>query len=141
MNTTENFYLEHANITVKNIDKSLKFFQTAFPEIKVRGGGSDGDKRWIHVGTDTTYFALNERPGHETIEKNYDTTGINHLGFVVENVDLIARRLLEAGYERSYPKQIQRYRVRDYFLDSDGIEYEFVQYHSDKPEERNDYSE
>lgn len=141
MNTAENFYLEHANITVKNIDESVKFFQTAFPEMKIRGGGEGNNGPWIHIGTDVTYFALNEDYNQHESVKNYSSTGINHIGFVVQNVDQVAERLLGAGYERSYPKQIQQFRIRDYFLDKDGNEYEFVQYHSDEMSERNDYTE
>ena len=39
----------------------LRFLQTAFPEFVVRaeGLGLRGE-RWLHVGTDETYLALNE---------------------------------------------------------------------------------
>lgn len=139
---TRNFYLEHANITVKNIDNSIRFFQTAFPEMEVRGGDRQAARPWIHLGTDETYLALNERPGLEAPQGAYDfTTGFNHIGFVVENVEALAERMKKAGYQRSYPKQMQQFRIRDYFLDPDGNEYEFVQYLSEKDNERNDYSE
>ena len=136
-----NTYLEHANITFQNIDQGITFFQTAFPEFKVRGGGGEGINRWVHIGTDSTYVALGQGKESENPGKNYDRPGINHLGFVVDDVNLIAKRLLSAGYERSYPKQEQRFRVRDYFLDAEGNEYEFVQYLSDVNAERNDYAE
>jgi catechol 2,3-dioxygenase-like lactoylglutathione lyase family enzyme len=132
-------YMEHANITVKNIDNAIQFFQTAFPHFEVRGGGTS-DYRWVHLGTDETYIAINDR-GNGGIEKDYTSTGINHIGFVVDNVKELGERLLAAGFERSYPLQNQKYRIRDYFVDNDGIEYEFVEYLSDKVEERNDYND
>lgn len=63
----------------------------------------------------------------------------NHLGFVVQNVEEIASNLLKYGYKRSYPKQVEQFRIRDYFMDADGNEYEFVQYLSEVVEERNSY--
>ncbi|GAB5418774.1 MAG: VOC family protein [Crocinitomicaceae bacterium] len=133
------FYLEHANITVNNLDKAVQFFSTAFPHFKKRGGGINNGKEWIHFGDSTTYVALNASLKKKHLEKNYDSSGINHLGFVVEDVSGIAERLEDAGYTRSFPKQEERYRIRDYFYDGDGNEYEFVQYLSENESERNFY--
>lgn len=130
--------MEHANISVSDINKATHFFQTAFPHFKVRGGGNE-TREWIHLGDDETYIALTKTANSKT-EKNYSTAGINHIGFVVENVDEIAQRLLAQGYKRDYPKQVEQYRIRDYFADADGNEYEFVQYLSDKIEEKNSYN-
>ncbi len=48
--------LEHANLTVHDIDGMIRFLQTAFPEFRVRGEGKSRDgSRWVHVGTDGTY--------------------------------------------------------------------------------------
>lgn len=136
---TQKIYLEHANITVKNLDKAVHFFKTAFPHFTVRGGG-DEPRKWIHLGDDETYMAINESVKKEdTTEKNYSKNGINHMGFVVENVEEISSRLLQAGYQRDYPKQVEKFRIRDYFADSDGNEFEFVQYLSNKIEERNSF--
>jgi len=139
MSTKNNIYLEHANISVSNLDEGVRFFQTAFPEFKVRGGEPEGQKPWLHVGIDDTYVALNIRAGKDR-PAPYSGLGINHIGFVVSDVESIATRLLKAGYTRSYPKQIHEFRIRDYFYDADGNDYEFIQYLSDRQEERNDYS-
>ncbi|MCI5055377.1 MAG: VOC family protein [Flavobacteriales bacterium] len=134
-------YLEHANITVINIDETFTFFKTAFPEFKLRGEGTSNGKRWIHIGNDDTYIALNEQAHVKPATQDYQQSGVNHLGFVVEDIEAVAKRLLDAGYERSYEKVVQQYRIRDYFFDDNGNEYEFVQYLSSNPTERNDYSE
>lgn len=132
-------YLEHANITVNNLQKAIKFFQTAFPHFKIRGGGNEL-REWVHLGDNDTYIALNQATQEfSKLEKNYDGHGINHLGFVVENVEEIANNLSRNGYKRDYPKQIEQFRIRDYFADADGNQYEFVQYLSEVPEERNSY--
>ena len=51
----------------------------------------------------------------------------------------VVRRLLEAGYEQGATYVDHPHRHRYYFFDHDGNEYEFVQYLSDIPEERNEY--
>ena len=132
-------YLEHANISVKNMDKTVHFFKTAFPHFKIRGGGSE-TRNWLHIGDSVTYIAISQAELETKIhEKNYNETGINHIGFVVEDVTIIADRLLSEGFIRDYPKQIEKYRIRDYFTDGEGNQYEFVQYLSESIEEMNSY--
>jgi len=135
----QSMYLEHANITVSNLQEAIKFFQTAFPHFKIRGGGNDR-REWIHLGDDYTYIAINQAKRHDsTIDKNYDKIGINHLGFVVLDVVEIANNLLKNGYKRDFPKEVEQFRIRDYFADADGNQYEFIQYLSEVPAERNSY--
>ncbi|MCR9173156.1 MAG: VOC family protein [bacterium] len=133
-------YLEHANITVNNLDNAVHFFKTAFPHFELRGGGESNGRKWIHFGDATTYVALNTSLEKKQLEKNYESSGINHIGFVVSDVDSIAKRLSDAGYGRSFPKQVEQFRIRDYFYDKDGNEYEFVEYLSEKESERNLYA-
>ena len=139
---TQKVYMEHANITVSNLERSIQFFQTAFPDFKVRGGGTNNGKNWVHLGNDSTYLALNSHVDQDIDlhEKNYDKNGYNHVGFVVEDVDKIADRLLAAGFKRDYPKQIEQFRIRDYFADDDGNEFEFVEYLTNDIEKRNSFS-
>jgi len=135
-------YLEHLNISVTNLDASLKFFQTAFPDFYERGRGSRQGSTWVHFGDEESYVALNDRAkGQQAEGRSYDTVGMNHAGFVVEDATALAERLKAAGYQRSYPRQEQEFRIREYFLDTDGNEYEFVEYLSEKPEERNSYAD
>ncbi len=137
--TAQPMYLEHANITVNNLQEAIKFFQIAFPHFKIRGGGK-GIREWVHLGDDKTYLAINQAiQTNLKIEKDYDKAGINHLGFVVQNVEEIANNLLRNGYKRDFPKEVEQFRIRDYFADADGNQYEFIQYLSEVPEERNSY--
>lgn len=139
------FYLEHANITVSDIDEAIQFLTTAFPHFKVRGQGeseSDGViRKWLHIGTDETYIALEqislEDQGNRT---PYQDVGINHIGFVVNDVDSLIARLKEAGYSESISVEPHPYRKRSYFYDRDGIEYEFIEYLTNNRDKRNDYS-
>lgn len=138
--TAKKMYLEHANITVNNVQEAIKFFQTAFPHFKIRGGGNDL-REWVHFGDNDTYIAINKAKQNSLkIEKSYDEIGINHIGFVVQNVEEIANNLLSNGYKRDFPKEVEQFRIRDYFADADGNQYEFVQYLSEVPEEKNSYN-
>ncbi len=134
-------YMEHFNMNVSNLDNAIQFFKTAFPDFDVRGGGAVDGVKWLHFGNDDTYIAMTERPLKTSEIDKYSTPGINHVGFVVNDVEALAKRMEENGFKRDYPKQVQRYRIRDYFADADGNQYEFVEYLSENVDERNDYSE
>ncbi len=136
---TQKIYMEHANITVNSLEKSVAFYQTAFPHFIIRGSGNES-RKWLHLGDDRTYLALSEDSECQTPAKDYDRNGFNHIGFAVEDVEEIAQRLLKAGYKRSYPKTLHHFRIREYFYDADGNEIEFVQYLTDRIEERNSYT-
>ena len=135
----QKIYMEHANVTVKNLDKSVAFFQAAFPHFVVRGSGED-PRKWVHLGDDVTYLALSEDSDNETPAKDYARNGVNHIGFVVEDVESIAKHLTDAGYKRSYPRTLHKFRIREYFYDADGNEFEFVEYLTDVISERNSYT-
>ncbi len=135
--------LEHANITVNDIGEAIRFLSTAFPHFKERGGGKTAQgARWVHFGTDSSYIALqgvvNEKEQNRT---PYDEFGVNHLGYVVDDVDSIKQRLQEAGYKEGLVPEPHPHRKRIYFYDRSGFEWEFVQYYSENPAERNDYSQ
>jgi catechol 2,3-dioxygenase-like lactoylglutathione lyase family enzyme len=134
-------YLEHLNLTVIDVDRTVRFLQTAMPRLQVRGSGT-GEKcrRWVHVGIGATYLAIEDRgaegPGpHEP----YVHPGMNHIGFVVSDVGEVAERLSSAGYRPGMKAQEHPHRKRIYFFDDDGNEFEFVEYLSAEPDERNDY--
>ena len=141
----QEFYLEHANITVDDIDETISFLTTAFPHFQVRGKGESVTngvtRKWLHIGTDTTYVALESVSSKDIGSRRpYRDVGINHLGFVVGDVDSVIERLKKAGYKKSIDVADHPYRKREYFFDKSGIEYEFIEYLSDDPTDRNDYS-
>lgn len=132
--------LEHANINVGNVEEAVRFLQAAFPDWKVRGTHQeDGLIQWLHIGTESTYLALSPADSKKRSAAP-DGVGLNHLGFVVEDAEAVKTRLLAAGYREGYQAPDHPNRRRVYFLDADGSEYEFVQYFSDNPRERNDYT-
>jgi catechol 2,3-dioxygenase-like lactoylglutathione lyase family enzyme len=134
--------LEHANLTVRDIEGMIRFLRTAFPEFQIRGESqSRDDSRWVHIGTQETYIALNRAKTEP--EKRWipyrDMPGVNHLAFEVDDVEALCERMRSAGYRDSTPPNAHPYRKRRYFYDPEGNDWEFIQYLSQDPAERNDY--
>jgi len=136
------FRLEHANICVGDIEPVIHFLKTAFPEFQVRGEGISRDgTRWVHVGTSDTYIALGQArtdSGRHWIPYSGEP-GVNHLAYEVDDVESLSVRLKAAGYVESTPPNAHPHRKRVYFYDPEGNDWEFVQYFSQDPAERNDY--
>jgi catechol 2,3-dioxygenase-like lactoylglutathione lyase family enzyme len=134
--------LEHANLAVRDVDAMIAFVRHAFPDWGIRGvGKTDQGERWIHVGTDATYIAFQEAPVEpaEAWVPYGGKPGTNHLGFEVDDVAGVRRRLLAEGYlETTYPNA-HPHRQRVYFHDPEGNDWEFVEYRTGDPALRNDY--
>ncbi len=135
--------LEHANLSVRDIDATIGFLQTAIPEFRIRFDGRDSaGTRWVHIGTDDTYFTLTQ----STVEPYqrwlpYEgLPGVNHLGLVVDDADALRTRLNAGGYHDSTVPNHHPYRKRVYFHDPDGNDWEFVEYLADEPSKKNDYT-
>lgn len=134
--------LEHANLCVRDVDETLRFLQAAFPEFIIRYDKTSAeDERWVHVGTDTTYIALSVAT--KTLSKDWipysGFPGVNHLAYVVDSIEDIRVRLHKAGYKDSTIDNNHPFRKRLYFHDSEGNDWEFVEYLSNNFDERNDY--
>lgn len=134
--------LEHANLTVRDIDATLAFLQAAFPAFRIRHDaiGSDGH-RWVHVGTDEAYLALQQSTAESASPwvPYSGKPGVNHLAFEVDDVQALRERLRSRGYEDTTIPNAHPHRSRVYFHDPDGNDWEFVQYHSADPALRHDY--
>jgi catechol 2,3-dioxygenase-like lactoylglutathione lyase family enzyme len=121
----------------------IQFLQTAFPEFHIRHEGTNTQSgRWVHVGTDDTYIALNEANQDPTDRRQpySGKPGLNHLGYEVEDVEALRLRMVDAGYRDSTIPNDHPHRRRVYFYDPEGNDWEFVQYLSANPDDRNDYN-
>ncbi|MEL7448984.1 MAG: VOC family protein [Pseudomonadota bacterium] len=136
-----NIRMEHANVSVRHLDESVRFLKAAFPAFAIRREGYRNGFRWIHIGTADTYLALNEASDEakERWTPYSGKPGVNHLGFEVDDVDALRERLAAAGFKDSTYPNNHPHRKRVYFNDADGNDWEFVEYFSDDPAERNDY--
>jgi len=133
--------LEHVNLVGTNIERSLNFYQAAFPHWKVRAEGVGewfGKSRsWIHFGDDYQYLAISDFGEGENRDIQGHSVGLAHLAFAVNDLDSLIARLKKAGYEISSPGAEAAYRKNIYFMDPDGFEIEFTEYLSDIPNKRN----
>ncbi|MEZ5894321.1 MAG: VOC family protein [Parvularculaceae bacterium] len=140
--------VEHVNLVVTHIGPSAAFLMTAFPDWRIRGeGGGEWagvPRRWAHVGDDDHYVTLNEfllpeaaRGRHRDLQGA--EPGLAHIGFAVTDIDGVIARLAAAGYAIDHDGETHPFRRNVYYIDADGLEWEFVEYFSDKPEEKNLY--
>jgi catechol 2,3-dioxygenase-like lactoylglutathione lyase family enzyme len=136
--------LEHANLHVSNVDEMLRFIKAAFPAFKIRyDSGKNNPEHWVHIGSEDTYLAI-----YQATQKAISPAtpysgrpGINHLGFVVNDVKVIQQRLLKAGFEETTLQNNHPGRKRIYFYDAEGNDWEFIEYLSESSKLRNDYSD
>jgi len=108
--------LEHANLIVRDIDSTVRFLQTAFPEFKIRFDSLDRDpdeERWMHIGSDETYIALTQATvDPEQRWKPYSgIPGVNHLGYEVDDVVSLGRRLEHDGSNEESAEAVERPRA------------------------------
>ncbi|WP_028023897.1 VOC family protein [Enterovibrio calviensis] len=133
-------YVEHANITVTDLNRTIAFLQTAMPDFFVRGGGKDELSAWCHIGSETSYIALEEELIDKPVDRiSHSQLGVNHIGFVVEDATRVAENLKAAGFKQVSFDESHPSRKRAYFYDTDGIQWEFIEYLTDDFGSRNDY--
>lgn len=120
-------FLEHVNLTVSQLDRSIEFYSKLFGfEVRWRGRTTTGVEA-AHIGDERCYVALFQAERPNRAERDYAEVGLNHFGFVVEDLDAFKNRLQALG---AAPHSEQDYEPgrRLYFLDPDGIEIELVEY-------------
>ncbi|MBS9718463.1 VOC family protein [Pseudohalocynthiibacter aestuariivivens] len=125
--------LEHANITVTNVQKTADMLCKLF-DWKIRWASEPGESMdggtSFHVGSDESYLALYTKGGKGNPGDTYTTIGgLNHIGVVVDDLDLIEGRVREMGFVPNSHADYEPGR-RFYFDDLDGIEIEVVSYNT-----------
>lgn len=135
--------LEHANLVVREIGPTLEFLLAALPQWSVRGRGQNSwsgkTRNWVHVGTDSDYITLNDGGVGAARDLAGFAPGLAHLGLVVDDLDGVIERLRHKGFDVDIYGQPHPFRKTAYFIDPAGFQFEFIQYLSSKPEERNMY--
>ncbi len=136
-------YLEHANLTVPDIDKAIEFLQTLEPSFYVRQDQTEpGQHRWVHFGNEHVYIALQAPELNSQAQlprRTYQHYGVNHLGWVVDNFDAVVQRLDAKGYRLGLMVEPHPARKRAYYFDDAGFEWEIIQYTEKNDDKRNDY--
>jgi len=120
-------FIEHVNLTVSDLDHSIAFYCDLL-DLEVRWKGLiDAERLGAHVGDDRCYLALFQAAADGAVEQDYTRPGLNHFGFVVDDLDATRRRLDRLGGTVHFEPEYEPGR-RIYFLDPDGHEVELVQY-------------
>ena len=135
--------LEHVNLVVSDIKKTLTFYQAAFPHWHIRGGG---EGKWygkprnrVHFGDDYQYIAFNDDGVGENRDLTGHQVGLAHFAFVTNDLKGMIERLALAGFTVDKQGAAEPFRDNVYYIDPNGYEIEFVQYYSDLPDQRNSY--
>jgi hypothetical protein len=129
--------LEHIHVSVDSIGATEEFLSAALPELSRRGSGiAAGYGPWVHLGDEDSYIALTEVKGATMPGE------LRHIGLVVDDVEALLERLARAGFQAADKSGLDSHphRRRVYYIDGNGLDWEFVQYLSADPALRNDYS-
>ncbi len=119
--------LEHVNLTVSDLDRSIAFYSDLL-DFSVRWKGDLGPGRpAAHVGDDRCYLALFQATAEGEVPYDYAAPGYNHMGFVVDDLEDAEKRLERLGAEHGPISDYEPGR-RLYCFDPDGHEVELVQY-------------
>ncbi len=118
-------FLEHANITVSDPDRSSALLQQLCGWHERWRGASQLGGWTIHVGNERDYIAVytNEGKGGPFAKG----APLNHIGLVVDDLDGAEAVVVAAGLEPFGHMDYEPGR-RFYFFDWDGIEFEIVSY-------------
>lgn len=137
--------IEHVNIIVPEIEPTMNFLLAAFPQWRLRGRGDmtwyGKPRSWAHVGNDDFYITLNDHGEGQMRDLTSNQNGLAHVGFAVENVDQIVKNLISKGYNPDHTGGTHPFHKSMYFIDPQGLEFEFVEYSSEIPAEKNMYVE
>ncbi|MGH6787332.1 MAG: VOC family protein [Novosphingobium sp.] len=118
-------YLEHANLTVSDPERSSALLQKLCGWHERWRGASQMGGWTIHVGNKRDYIAVytNDNPR----ERYAKGLPLNHVGLVVDDLDAAEAIVIEAGLVPFSHGDYEPGR-RFYFFDWDGIEFEMVSY-------------
>ena len=124
--------LEHANLTVSALERSIDFYGRALGfEVRWRGEILNTTRMApaAHIGLPGAdyYLALFEAEEDRGAPHSYAPPGINHFGFVVDDLVAARAQIEAAGAKIHYYGDYEPGR-RAYFSDPDGIEIEVVEY-------------
>ncbi|XOV84489.1 MAG: VOC family protein [bacterium] len=125
--------LEHVNITVSEPARSAAMLCALFDwQIRWQGPAKLGGHT-VHVGGEDHYLAVYSHAQDATAAEGEDVPahampgGLNHVGIVVQDLDLVEERVRAAGFA-PYNHGDYAPGRRFYFNDHDNVEYEVVSY-------------
>jgi catechol 2,3-dioxygenase-like lactoylglutathione lyase family enzyme len=118
--------MDHVNMSVRDLDVSAAFYAALFG-LEVKEEGNNGVSRWCIIGApDRFYLCLHEQRCAEGFK--LEGIHINHVGFVVDDIDETVRRIRALGLRLAFgDKTLDWPRSRSaYVIDPDGIVIEIT---------------
>lgn len=121
-------FIEHANITVGDPDRTADMLHSIFGWHERWRGPSRLGGRTIHVGTDSQYLAVyTDEASDGTAKTHRKGAPLNHIGIQVDDLDAAEAKVLAFGLKPFSHDDYEPGR-RFYFFDENGIEFEIVSY-------------
>jgi catechol 2,3-dioxygenase-like lactoylglutathione lyase family enzyme len=116
--------IDHVNISVRDLDVSADFYARLLG-IELKEQGNNGPTRWCILGArDRFYICLCEVAAGNFKREDIH---INHVGFVVDDIDETADRIRGLGLQLESGRTLDWPRSRSaYVRDPDGIQIEFT---------------
>ena len=134
-------HLEHLNLVVRDIPKTMIFYKAAFPHWRIRSQGRADwygvERNWVHFGDDYQYLTFNDDGTGDNRDLSGHQTGLAHFAYATADLQAVIDRLEASGFAIAKDGADNQFRKNVYFIDPNGFEVEFVEYLSDLPEERN----
>lgn len=116
--------VDHVAIIVKDMERSIKFYNEVLGMLVIYDGRKDGGKKKSFLGIkEKAFVALTENPDKDTDKKISES--VSHIAFRVENVEKSKETLEKRGVEFIEEKTGEDGKTKAYhFLDPDGFELE-----------------
>lgn len=119
--------LDHINLTVTNLEESLKWYKEVFGFKKLEGGVTNLGKVWAIVGLDDSMIAMSEYSEKIPADKNRDYSAhrIFHFGIRVSDLRDWKERLQRLNLRLYYGGEIEYPHSRSWYIhDPSGHEIE-----------------
>ena len=116
--------IEHINKVCQNLETTLQFYQTLFPEWFIRAQERSEEMSWLHFGNQQFYLSLYEHPNHST---PMSTGSIAHIGLVIDDGKRMLS-LLEANQIEYFLEDSPETKYRICVQDPDNTGLELVEY-------------